>query len=203
MSEKQAEHIVRLNNVRLAFPNIFKAKAQNPNDKPAFSACAIMTPEHPDVKRARAAIKAVAQAKWGDNAATILKTLIAGQKVCLRDGDTKANYDGFPGNLYISARSPTRPLVIAPDLTPLTEDDGKPYSGCYVNMQVAIWAQDNSHGKRINAQLRGVQFMRDGEAFGGGGVATVDDFDAVDDSADEDVPDDAGWGDEDDMSEFL
>jgi len=46
------------------------------------------------------------------------------------------------------------------------EENGKPYAGCYVNMSIRLWAQDNQFGKRVNAQLRAVQFVKDGEAFG-------------------------------------
>ncbi len=35
-----------------------------------------------------------------------------------------------------------------------------------VHAVVRLWAQDNAFGKRINAQLQGVQFASDGEAFG-------------------------------------
>ena len=61
--------------------------------------------------------------------------------------------------------------------SPLTEQHGKPYSGCYVNAFVEFWTQDNNYGKRVNATLLGVQFYRDGESFSGGGVADTDDFD--------------------------
>lgn len=33
---------------------------------------------------------------------------------------------------------------------------------------VEFWAQDNNYGKRVNATLLGVQFVRDGAAFAGG-----------------------------------
>jgi hypothetical protein len=70
-----------------------------------------------------------------------------------------------------------RPTVINRDRTPLTAADGVIYSGCHGNVQVEVWAQDNSYGKRINAQLLGVQFTRDGDSFGGGTQpAKPDDF---------------------------
>jgi hypothetical protein len=46
-----------------------------------------------------------------------------------------------------------------------------------VNASIELWCQDNNYGKRINASLRGVQFLKDGEAFAGGGVANADEFD--------------------------
>jgi hypothetical protein len=183
---------LRLNNVRLAFADaIFQAKAGGDGEgKPAFSCTFILPPNHPDLPKLKAAMTAAANAKWGEKAGETLKRLIAGDKVCLRNGDSKSDYDGFAGNFYVSARSNVRPLVIDGDRTPLTESDGKPYSGCFVNGKIAVWAQDNKFGKRINAQLQGVQFFRDGDAFGGGRPASVDEFETVSDgeSADGEAP---------------
>lgn len=181
MSEvkKTEDHVLMLPNVRVAFPNFWVATAMKEGDKKAFSGSFLMPLDHPIIAVIRAAITAVAAAKWGEGANDILRALIAGDKVCLHNGDLKSQYDGFSGNLYVSARSSGRPLVIGQDKAMLTEADGKPYSGCFVNAQVALWAQSNSWGKRVNAQLRGVQFLRDGEAFGGGAVATPDEFETV------------------------
>jgi hypothetical protein len=113
-------------------------------------------------------------------AEAILKGLAATDKLCLHDGDAKSGYEGFEGNLFISARSKVRPSVFDGQRNELTEADGKPYSGCYVNVSLELWAQDNQFGKRINAQLRGVQFLRDGDAFSGGTrPADADEFDEI------------------------
>lgn len=170
---------VKLTNVRLAFPVLFEAKTVNGEGKPAFSASFLLDPADPQVKALNQAIEQVAKDKWGAKAEAILKQMRAQDKVALHDGDLKANYDGFPGNLYVSARSATRPLVIDKDKSPLTEQDGKPYAGCFVNASIELWPQDNNYGKRVNAGLRGVQFFRDGDAFAGGGAASEDEFDDI------------------------
>ena len=170
---------LKLNNVRLAFPVLFEAKTVNGEGKPAFSASFLLDPADPQVKALNQAIEQVAKDKWGAKAEAILKQMRAQDKVALHDGDLKANYDGFPGNLYVSARSATRPLVIDKDKSPLTEQDGKPYAGCFVNASIELWPQDNNYGKRVNASLRGVQFFRDGDAFAGGGAASEDEFDDI------------------------
>lgn len=170
---------VKLTNVRLAFPVLFEARTVNGEGKPAFSASFLLDPADPQVKALNQAIEQVAKDKWGAKAEAILKQMRAQDKVALHDGDLKANYDGFPGNLYVSARSATRPLVIDKDKSPLTEQDGKPYAGCFVNASIELWPQDNNYGKRVNASLRGVQFFRDGDAFTGGGAASEDEFDDI------------------------
>lgn len=167
---------VKLSNVRLAFPQLFEAKTVNGEGKPAFSASFLLDPTHPGIKAVNAAIEAVASEKWGAKADAILKAARAADKVCLHNGDSKSEYAGYEGNFYISARNATRPLVIDADRSPLTEQDGRPYAGCFVNASIDVWAQDNNYGKRVNASLSGVQFFRDGDAFSGGGAANPDDF---------------------------
>jgi hypothetical protein len=177
---------VKLTNVRLAFPVLFEARTVNGEGKPAFSASFLLDPADPQVKALNQAIEQVAKDKWGARAGDILKQMRAQDKVALHDGDLKANYDGFPGNLYVSARSATRPLVIDKDKSPLTEQDGKPYAGCFVNASIELWPQDNNYGKRVNASLRGVQFFRDGDSFAGGGAASEDEFDDISSGATDD-----------------
>jgi hypothetical protein len=168
---------LKITNARLAFPVLFEAKTVNGEGKPAFSAALLLDPADPQVKAINQAIDQIAKDKWGAKADAILKQMRAQDKVALHDGDLKANYDGFPGSVYVSARSATRPLVIDKDKTPLAEADGKPYAGCYVNASIELWPQDNNYGKRVNASLRGIQFLRDGDAFAGGGAASEDEFD--------------------------
>jgi len=62
-----------------------------------------------------------------------------------------------------------------------------PYSGCYVNVSMDVWAQANDFGKRINAKLLAIQFEADGAAFGGGEGFASADFDdtSVEAGADE------------------
>jgi hypothetical protein len=176
---------VKLENVRLAFPALFEAKTVNGEGEPAFSASFLMPPDHAAVAALRQAFETIGKEKWGAKWAAVKKEIEAKDRTALHDGDTKADYGGFEGNLFVSARSKTRPLVIDRDKTPLAAQDGRPYAGCYVNASVELWAQDNNYGKRINASLRGVQFARDGDAFGGGGSASEDDFDFVEaDAAD-------------------
>lgn len=172
-----------IQNTRLAFPAIFEAKSVA-GEEPAFSASLILPPDHPQMGEINDAIEAVAKEKWGAKAPEMLKQIRAKGNVCLHDGDEKASYDGFEGNFYISARSKTRPLILDRDKTPLTQSDGRPYGGCYVVAVLELWAQDNQFGKRVNAQLKGVQFYRDGDAFTGGAPADESDFDDLSDGAD-------------------
>ena len=54
-----------------------------------------------------------------------------------------------------------------------------------MNAILDIWAQDNQYGKKVNAQLQGVQFFKDGDAFAGGGkAAAASDFTPIAEGAD-------------------
>jgi len=170
---------IKLSNVRLSFPQLFEAKTVNGEGKPAFSASFLINPKDPQIKVINDAIDAVAKDKWGAKADANLKVMRTADKTCLHSGDMKANYEGFEGMLFVSARNPMRPLVLDADKTPLVAESGKPYAGCYVNASIEFWAQDNQWGKRINCTLRGIQFARDGDAFSAGRPADADEFDVV------------------------
>lgn len=174
----------KLENVRCAFVQVHEAKQVNGEGDPAFSITLLISKTSPLVKRINTGIDTVGKEKWQDKAGAILKTLRASDKTCLHDGDLKVDYEGFADHFFVSARSKGRPLVLDRDKLPLTIEDGKPYSGCYVNAVLDLWAQDNKFGKRVNASLKGVQFVKDGDAFGGSAPASPDAFDDLGDGAD-------------------
>lgn len=180
---------VKLTNVRLTFPSLFEAKTVGGEGDPRFSAAFAIEPGSENDKALEKAVLAVAKEKWKDKAEGILKELRGKGRVAYRreplskDGEV---YDGFEDMHSLNASNKARPLVIDRDKSPLTAADGKPYAGCYVNASIDIWAQDNSFGKRINATLSGVQFYKDGDAFGGGRPASPDEFDEITDGADAD-----------------
>ncbi len=174
---------VQLKDVRLTFPQLFEAKTVNGQGEPKFSAAFLIPRDHPQLAEVQTAIREAADTKWGPKAGDVLKQLKAADKLAVHDGDGKSNYEGYEGNLFVNASNKLRPLVIDGNRAPLTASDGKPYSGCYVNAILEFWAQDNQFGKRVNASLLGVQFIRDGERLAGGAVAAADDFEAIPETA--------------------
>lgn len=190
---KNAGAQVRVDEARLSFPAIWiPTTGPNPNEKskPAYTAHLIV--EKPEIiSNIKRVIQMVAKEAWGDNADDMIKKLNAEGRISFRPGSTKTDdsgtvLDGYaaPGCYYLSARSQQRPTVVDRDRTPLTEADGKPYSGCYVVAIVRIWAQTGGqYGKRINCQMQGLQFLRDGDSFGGGRVASPDEFESLEEFA--------------------
>lgn len=180
---------VQLKNVRLSFPGLFEATPFNPGDEPKYKATFLIEKGSAQEKAVHAAILAVAKEKWGAKAEATIKSIASNpNKFCFQDGDTK-DYDGYAGMMALTAKNTARPLVIDRDKTPLVAADGKPYAGCYVNASVEIFVYDNS-GKGVSASLKGVQFLKDGDAFGGGAPASPDDFDNL--SVEEESDDLAG-----------
>jgi hypothetical protein len=186
MSTNQPAGRILLKNVRLAFPNLWEPNTVNGEGKPRYSASLLMGQDHPQVEEIKRKIEALAKDKWRDKAASILAGLYKTDKVALHDGDTKAQYDGFPGNLFVAsaAQENAAPTVIDRDRSPLSQRSGRPYPGCYVNASLEFWAQDNGYGKRINCTLRGIQFYADGDSFSAGRPADSDEFDDVSAGAD-------------------
>jgi hypothetical protein len=171
---------VKLQNVRIAFPNLFE-----PDSYTRYGATFIIEPDNPGLKTVNAAIKKLVDAE--------LKGKMPGpSNVCLKKGSEKSStYAGFTeSNYFISAsrKEPFKPnQIIHRDKSAITTD-GAIYAGCYVNVVLELWAQDNQYGKRINASPVGIQFVKDGDRFGrGASDLAEDDFDELpeleDDSA--------------------
>lgn len=167
---------LKLKAVRLSFPDLFKPRPFKPGDTPKYKATFLIPKDDPQIKTIEAAIVATAKEKWPKDFQKVLNSIRGNaNKFCYQDGDNKS-YDGYEGMMALSAGNKARPSVFDRDRSPLTEDDGKPYAGCYVNAIVELFAYDNS-GNGISASLSGVQFYKDGEVFSGGRPAKADDFD--------------------------
>jgi hypothetical protein len=185
---------LHLLNFRVSFANgLYKASAFEPGQQEKFGADFIEQSDsvvmrvNPDGTKTKTTLKdaelAVATEAWKANAAKVLSTLEPSKK-SLRDGSKRVNssgdaYEGYEGHWYVTAKSPTRPLLIDQARQPVTEEDGVIYSGCYVNAIVEFYANAQAGKKGVFAQLKGVQFVRDGDSFGGGAPAKADEFDAV------------------------
>jgi hypothetical protein len=184
----EGQVVLTLRNVRLSYFYGFKPMlGTNDSGKETTNYCThgILTPDHPDLATIKAAMRQVAQKAWPNNWEAVLQQLAAQDRLCLHNGSiSKAGQQGYEGNYYVSANSKTRPMHVETrggQNVVLTESDGRPYSGCYANLMIAIYAQGgdgkpSKFGKRINAQFMGTQFKAHGEAFGGGRVAKPDEF---------------------------
>jgi hypothetical protein len=166
--------------------------AQQPGQAPSapkFSSV-IFVPETAQevLQSVQAVMWELVQKEFGQTAQMVWQELAASNKLALRSGATKASQEGFLGNFFINANAkPERPpglfhKYLKPDgsgVVELSRPQSVIYSGCYVNVQLNLWVQNNAHGKRVNAELLAVQFADDGDAFGGGASADTSVFGGV------------------------
>lgn len=187
--------IVILKDTRLSYPDFWiPNKPKNPTDTPKYGGHFLIQPGSPNEKIVKDAMISSSQEVFGQNWQQIVAAMEKSKK-CLRKGDewlTKdgAIRDGYGGMLYLVARNKAKPLIIGPRRGPdgqfpaLSEKDGKPYSGCYVNVKVDIKAMKafDNVPNQIYATLLTVQFLRDGDAFGAA-PGTAEGFDDEGDDA--------------------
>lgn len=64
---------VKLNNVRLAFPNLFKPEQINGEGDPKYGATFILPKGHPALVEINKAMEQVAKDKWADKAPAVMK----------------------------------------------------------------------------------------------------------------------------------
>jgi hypothetical protein len=151
--------ILILKNVRLSYEHVFEPWAKNAGEDKKFSATALLD------KKTHADEIAKLQEILTARQKEVFKKRLPADKLCLRDGDLTGK-EGYEGQMYLASSEKTRPTVLDKDgKTPVAASDDRIYSGCYVNMMVRLWDQNNQYGSRINANLLGVQFMADGDKF--------------------------------------
>lgn len=177
---------IRLDNVRLSYPHIGRPFVGRGDDgkpaKPRFGTVALLNKQ--THKEAKDLVKEVIQ---GILTEKNKGKPIAADKWFLRDGD-QSGKEEHAGSWTVSAGEgedrPPRALDERRKILSPEEAVRKFYGGCYGNVLIRPWWQDNNFGKRVNAGLLAVQFAKDGESFGEGRIAdedVVDSFDGVGD----------------------
>lgn len=198
---------IMLKNVRASYPHVLKAQPTK-NDKGEITGYSysikvlLLKATHEEAKKmlVREINRILKESNKGEK--------IPADKKFLRDGDPRDPDEdvGKPeeaGCWTVSARESKRPIVIDSRKDPKTgvprrldpnseQDMERIYGGCYVNVMIRPWFQNNTNGKRVNAGLSVVQFKRDGEAFGSGRISD----DTVDKRFASEVEDEDGEADE-------
>lgn len=175
---------ITLKNVRLSFPNIFETAKYNGADTGKYQATFLFPKE--DVKTKETLDTAIKQI------ITESKLKIKPDNICLRDGDdifSEKGYLGYEGQWALKTGNKEAPTIVDSDKTPLLANSKKIYAGCYVNAIIGFWLQDNNYGKRINANLYGIQFAKDGEPFGEGKIDVTEEFEDISDKKVDDLDD--------------
>lgn len=187
--------LIKLENVRLSFPNIFEKETYE-GAETKYGATFLIPKSNKKLKRK---LDLAIQAKIEE---AKIKKRIPEDKICLKDGDDAMNskgeiYQGYENHWSMKATNNKKFKVVDADGTsPLDAHDcdreNKLYSGCYVNAYVTFWVQNNSYGIRVNANLHAIQFFKDGDPFATGSNISDDDLafeNHVDEDDDEDYDD--------------
>lgn len=181
---------------RLSYANLFVAKAyqgasNGPNDKsePRFGVT-LLLPKGDNAAALVAGLKEVIRAEYGEKCTIGEPSSGAKPSVqvdYVKDGKpARANLawplvdqgstlsDGYEGgSFYIAAYSYEKVAVVDSKCTPIT-DQNKVYSGCYAFATIRPYY--SATYKRLCIGLQGVQFLIDGERFGGGAPSIADQF---------------------------
>lgn len=190
--------VIYLSNVRLSFPKLIEAQAaaDTPNAAKKFGADLLMQSNDPQFAKVMEEIGKVASEKWKELAGNVLQVCQSDRRLrCWGQGTEKVDkktykpYVGYENAVYVSASSneDKPPQMIRGDGTicdnantmERTALARKLYGGCYVNVAIRPWPQDNQYGRAVRCELIAVQFAKDGEPFGEGQVDLTGKFGAV------------------------
>jgi hypothetical protein len=193
---------ILLTNVRASYPHVLdKYKGDDDNAKAKHSIVVLMPK-----KKSYRAVREMVQDEIGKIlAANRIKNMKAENKF-LRDGDL-AGREEYEGMWSINASEAKKVHVLdnkrssktgKPRVLKPGEDDDRIYAGCWVNVLIRPWFQNNKFGKKVNAGLVVCQFNHDDEPFG---QARISEDEASEDFADyaEDADDDEDDDDDDDI----
>lgn len=116
--------------------------------------------------------------KWGGKIPPKLKSegLLDGDEKYTKDGEKDPNY---AGHWYVQARAKDLPYLC--DKNAVKIEPKEVYSGSYGMASIAFFGYEFNGSKGIGVELRGIQFLRDGEPLGGGGGNPANDFEEFDD----------------------
>lgn len=182
---------IKLNNVVISFPSLFK-KANYKGTELKYEGTFILDKiEHKqEISQIQKEIDRIINEDFKTTRAKFKD-----DKICLKDGDYSEN-DAFAGKFTIKATNNDKPLTIDSNKNEILEKDNPFYSGAIVNAVIDLWKMDNEYGKKILANLYGVQFIKDGPRLGNNVVniqSSLNDFDSFD------IPFDSNNGDDEDM----
>lgn len=197
---------ILLRNVRLSFLRLDKPEAFEKGQTEKYQATALLDPSDTEhaalIKKIRAAGKELIVEAYGEVPDEIKESPLERLPYGFADKHPKKKgYDGYEGMFYVACNNPDRPAIanrLGQSVMP--GEDQFPYSGAYGNVKFSLWAllgpNRNKYGARLGANLIGVQFVKDGEAFGRGPISAEEEFDALEDNSPVDTGVTDDWDDD-------
>ncbi|MGF7185297.1 hypothetical protein GGQ84_001383 [Desulfitispora alkaliphila] len=171
---------VIIGKVRFSYANVFEPQSVN-GSEPKYSVSLIIPKS--DKKTLEKINKAIETAKK-EGLSRLGGKIPANLKTPLRDGDVDRPEDeAYADSYFINANSKVKPGIVDKSLQAII-DQTEFYSGCYGRASIVFYAYNANGNKGIACGLQNLQKLEDGEALGGKARAE-DDFEAVEDDADE------------------
>lgn len=185
MAESSSVKVTKVG--RLSFPSLFKAKPGEKEGDKAYYEATLIFPASADLSQEEQAVQDAAAKKWGKDAAAKLQKMkyfpIKSNENCT-DAECKrrAGYEEDEGRhikfknemkpgVKNNVRDPSNPLLW------LDMAEGEIYAGCYVRASYTCFCGDHpKQGPYCRFSLQNIQFIKEGEAFGGTISDAEDDF---------------------------
>lgn len=185
-----SDGLIRIDNVRASYPHLDRPWSKEEGQEKKYSIVAMLN------KKTHAAAKDLCVKRINELMKEGRIEKLASDKKFIRDGDNSDKTD-YEGHWTVSASESRRPSVRGKNNEVLSPEEivDTVYAGCYVSVLIRPWLQDNKYGKRVNAGLVAVRFMKDGEPFDNGRISD-DDLDDM--YSDLDDGDDDSFGSDDD-----
>lgn len=152
---------IKLNDVRLSFPSLFKPKSYNGESKPKYEATFILDKVYhaKEINAINAKIDELLQEK------KLSRAKIKSDHLCFKDGDL-GDREENKGAFTLKSKSARKfPIIGADAVTRVTEDESPFYGGCYVSAYIDLWIYDE-RATGVGATLKSIQFRKEGEPFG-------------------------------------
>ena len=148
---------------RVSWPNLFKPRMNELNNKEEFSVQALFE-KGADLAKLKAAAAAAVKKKWGDKPPANLKSPFRDQGEKVKDGKLVDGHTA--GAIFMTFKSSNRPTVVDQNLQEILEP-AKMYAGAYARASVAAYAYDQKGNKGVALGLNHVQLVKDGEPLSG------------------------------------
>lgn len=171
----------RIDNVRLSFPSLWEPRSYNnePGAQAKYHATVLIPKTCTEVIQAiQEQVLKCAEANFGTKGAqqALAKMRAQPNYHILKDGDLKADRDGYAGMVYLHASNSRPPKIFAEDKTELPTDNGTIQAGDYVNIIVRLFVSKKFG--IVCASFTGLQKSFTGDRFTAS-AANADDFDDV------------------------
>ena len=155
---------------RVSYPNVFKAKKNDLNDKMEYSLVALFK-KGADLSKLKKLAHEACVKKWGADEKKWPKNLRSpfrdqGDREKTND-DTGQTFmpDGYEkGAFYLNLKSSQKPGVVDKNVQPIL-DESEFYAGCWAVASINAFAYSQKGNSGVSFGLQNIQKVREGEPF--------------------------------------